>query len=265
MQQKFKIACIGCSYTQGIKLYEHKSYPNILYDILKKEMPTVEVYNCGIGGSSSKIHKVMFEWVEQTIKPDLIVYQITNDCRTQIIHDSDITTAFELDKKSDNYYTVNISKDKWACLPLYAYLGTVLPKSIGFKNKNEDDQAIKDFYKKYIESKSIMTYEQFLSMCLYKYHHEPASPVNWLDYVADNDYVFKYCKTKMIPLFWEKETMVDYNKYMQHNNRPTVDIMCAEDIFTNQNKNIDDFALDKQRHLNTQGNEIVAQWIKGKI
>jgi len=66
-------------------------------------------------------------------------------------------------------------------------------------------------------------------------------------------------------LFWEKETMVDYDKYMQHNNRPTVDAMCAEDIFTNQNKNIDDFALDKQRHLNTQGNEIVAQWIKGKI
>jgi len=260
-----KIACIGCSYTEGLKLYENKSFPQILYEQLKENISDVEVYNCGIGGSSSKMHKVMFEWVEQKIKPDVIVYQITNDCRTQIIYDSDIVTAFDITSEQNNYYTVGISKNNWSCLPLYAYLGTVLPKSINIKNNNEDDQAIKDFYKKYIESKSIMTYEQFLSMCLYKYHYETASPVNWLDYVADNDFVFKYCKTKMIPLFWEKETLVDYNKYMQHNNRPTVNITCAEDIFTNQNKSIDDYAIDRQRHLNTKGNEVIAEWIKGKI
>jgi len=265
MQQKFKIACIGCSYTQGLKTEENKPYPKILYDNLKQSIPNVEIYNCGIGGSSSKIHKVIFEWVEEKIKPDLIINQITNDCRTQIIYNSDISSAFEINNEYENYYTVNISKNKWACLPLYAYLGTVLPKSISFKNRNEDDEAIKDFYKKYIEPKSILTYEQFLSMCLYKYHYEAPSPVNWLDYVSDINYIHKYCKTKMLSFFWEKETLDDYNNYMKHHNRETFNGISIEQVFIDQNKNINNYSIDKQRHLTTNGNEVVANWIKENI
>ena len=129
-------------------------------------------------------------------------------------------TAFETNKQQHNYYTVDISNNTWACLPLYAYLGTVLPKSIGFKNSNSDDQAIKDFYKKYIESKSIMTYEQFLSMCLYKYHYETASPVNWLDYIADNtkEKIGKFTPGTHIPI-----VSIDYFR----KNYPNVLLLCS--------------------------------------
>lgn len=265
MQQEFKIACIGCSYTQGLKTKTNTPYPKILYDRLKETTSNVKVYNCGIGGSSSKIHKAVFEYVEEKIKPDLIVYQITNDCRTQIIHDSDISTAFEINNKHENYYQIDISKDNWACLPLYAYLGTILPKSIDLKNQNEDDEAIKDFYKKYIKSKSILTYEQFLSMCLYKYHYEAPSPVNWLDYVSDIDYIHKYCKTKLVSFFWEKETLDDYNNYMKHNNRQTFNGTSMEDVFIEQGKHMSEHSIDKQRHLTTSGNTVVADWIAEKI
>jgi len=273
MQQEFKIVCIGCSYTQGLKLDVNDPYPKILYDLLKNSIPNLKVYNCGIGGSGAKIHKVVFEWVEETIKPDLIIYQITNDCRTQIIYNGDIKTGFDLDNEYENYYSIYIPKPSWVCLPVYAYLGTVLPKSIYskkhrfFKSKdaNENDQAIQDFYEKYIKQKSILTYEHFLSMCLYKNHYESPSPVNWLDYVSDIDYVHKYCKTKMLSFFWEKQTLDDYNNYMEHHQRSIFNGTSIEDVFINQNKNIDSYSIDKQRHLDTSGMTVVAEWIKENI
>ena len=260
MPSKTKIACIGCSYTRGVKPNLNKSYPNTLYDLLKQETSDIEVYNCGITGSSSKLHKIMLDWVEDQINPDVIVYQITNDCRTQIIHDNKTPTAFEINKKYDGHYTVDISNDKWSCLPLYAYLGTVLPKDF-----NKDNETIQSFYKTYIEKQSILTYQQFLSMCLYKYHYEAPSPVNYLDYIADIDYIHKYSKTKMISFFWENETLVDYNNHMKKHKQQTFNGTSIEQVFQNQNKNINDYSVDLQKHLNTDGNYIVAEWVKENI
>ena len=130
---------------------------------------------------------------------------------------------------------------------------------------DKDNETIQSFYKTYIEKQSILTYQQFLSMCLYKYHYEAPSPVNYLDYIADIDYIHKYSKTKMLSFFWENETLVDYDNHMKKHKQQTFNGTSIEQVFQNQNKNINDYSLDLQKHLNPDGNYIVAEWVKENI
>ena len=66
-KQHIKIACIGCSYTEGLRANEVKSYPFLLYKKLKQDYnKNVEVYNCGVGGSGAKVHKHIFEYVRNS-------------------------------------------------------------------------------------------------------------------------------------------------------------------------------------------------------
>ena len=69
----------------------------------------------------------------------------------------------------------------------------------------------------------------------------------------------------MISFFWENETLVDYNNHMKKHKQQTFNGTSIEQVFQNQNKNINDYSVDLQKHLNTDGNYIVAEWVKENI
>ena len=82
-----KIACIGCSWTEGVKLADNYSWPFLLYTKIKQNTnKEISLYNCGIGGSGTKLHKYIFEFLKQEIKPDIIIHQITSPYRIELLN-----------------------------------------------------------------------------------------------------------------------------------------------------------------------------------
>ena len=142
MPNKTKIACIGCSWTQGTPP-KYIPYPKILYHLLEEQGINATVYNCAIGGTGTKIHKAIYEWANTNFKLDFIVHQITDENRTEITSEGKLDNAFityqpehpyykeayeYLYSKNDSYYEIEINAKNWATFPVLDYLGLPLEK-----------------------------------------------------------------------------------------------------------------------------------------
>tara|TARA_B100000029_G_scaffold158723_2_gene154191 strand:- start:135 stop:935 length:801 start_codon:yes stop_codon:yes gene_type:complete len=256
-----KIACIGCSWTEGERLPYEKtiSYPEALYNLLSQTMPDISVYNCGIGGTSAKLHKILYTWVIKQIKPDFIIHQITDICRTQITNDESISKAFNIQQPNNDkqYYKISISQDKWAIVPVLDFLGLPL--------KDDKHGDIKTYYDRYFKNNPIFTFEKFLDICRYKYHFERESEANHLDYIADIDYILKY-NNKLLSFFWNDNMLNFYSEHQKNYSKVIENnFVSIENHFKTIGKNIFDYSHDKWMHLNTNGNQIVANFIKDEL
>ena len=56
-----------------------------------------------------------------------------------------------------------------------------------------------------------------------------------------------------------------YTNFSMESIQQTFNGTSIEQVFQNQNKNINDYSVDLQKHLNTDGNYIVAEWVKENI
>ena len=297
-KQHIKIACIGCSYTEGLRANEIKSYPFLLYKKLKQDHnKKVEVYNCGVGGSGAKVHKHIFEYVRNIIKPDIIVHQITDSLRTEISNDKGeikygfYTSANTIEEKNaqtnvnilqndyesdnePNYYYIRFDTKNWTVLPIIlSYnLDNELPwtginpfakKQIspdGDTNRKTFD-GLENLYVNYIKSQNTLTFQQFKNFCLYKNYVERYSVSNQLDYIADVDYILNCKKPKKFSFFWLEESKKEYNTKKQDQGNKEFKGTDIESMFKQKKKSIKNYSLDDYLHLNSKGHDIVADWI----
>lgn len=301
-----KIACIGCSWTQAInttnaekiKEVEGKSYPFLLYQKLKNRYKNVKVYNCGIGGSSTKIHKHVFEYVNKVIKPDIVIHQITDVGRADIFSSStelghafvmkNNTTEKPLNKLSDykrlkidyqnaidpNYYYIEFNYDNWLALPIldghnleiefpWTAINPFAKRQINpVKNTaSKDNESIENIYINYFKSKNTLTFQQFKNICLYKNHVERHSLANQLDYIADIDYILNSNKPKKFSFFWLDSSQKIYNLNKSKNKQKAFNGTTIETVFKEQEKDIKKYCQDNYFHLDAYGHDIVSDWI----
>jgi hypothetical protein len=101
-----KIACIGCSWTEGAEqdndtIGNIETYPYILNSWLQDKGHDNKVYNAGRAGSGLAFYPFMSNYVLKTFDPDIFVIQITT-------HDRDI---FPFDPIEDDRKEMNFGWD----------------------------------------------------------------------------------------------------------------------------------------------------------
>tara|TARA_B100001287_G_C22654184_1_gene516789 strand:- start:506 stop:1405 length:900 start_codon:yes stop_codon:yes gene_type:complete len=281
-----KIACIGCSWTQGSPP-EHIPYPKILYHLLKKQGINATVYNFGIGGTGAKIHKAVYEWANYNFKLDYIVHQITDEHRTELTSEGSLDHAFisyQPDRPyheetyeyvynmNDLYYEIRINEKPgyWATFPIWDFLGLPLEKptairKVFFRDDYAHDlteQEYKKQYNRYFAKNPIITFQQFMAVCKYKYHYARETEMNRLDMISDIDHIINHVdKKKRLTFFWKDQTLKIYKDYKKKHKQKHEKFISMQTYFKSMNKGIKSYSYDDYLHLNTKGNELVAKYI----
>ena len=115
MPNKIKIACIGCSFTEGLEVnnqpMKHEdTYPHILHKWLSNHGHTNTMYNAGTAGSSVAFYPFMSNYLLEEFDPDVFVIQITTYDRDIFpfdpFDDDRKKMQFGWDKEFDDYYKV---------------------------------------------------------------------------------------------------------------------------------------------------------------
>jgi len=280
------IACIGCSWTSGVDSKRNIPYPKILYHLLKEQGIDATVYNFGIGGSGTKIHKAVYEWANENFKLDFIVHQITDHHRIQITSEGKLNQAFVtyrpqwshyeeagdyLYNNDDNYFEIKINKKDWAVFPVLDFMGLPLEKPTALQKAFFKDDYVhagtqeKEFkmeYDEYFAKNPILTFKQFMTVCKYRYHYERATEINELDTISDIDHIINHIdEQKRLTFFWRNTTLDVYKDYKKKHKQKHKKYISMVSYFESINKKIENYSFDKWLHLNTEGNEIVAKYI----
>ena len=88
MQKKYKIACLGCSFTEGINLDPQQTWPHILKVWLdKKHDVQSTIYNAGRAGSSVMHNHLSANFLLKEFDPDIFIVQITTYDRSMMFLD----------------------------------------------------------------------------------------------------------------------------------------------------------------------------------
>jgi len=115
MQKKYKIACLGCSWTEGAGpeqlLPYTETYPYILNDWLKELGVEIQhMVNAGRSGSGVAFYPFTANYLLKEFDPDIFVLQITTHDRDIFpidpIEDDRKEMNFGWDKEENNYYKV---------------------------------------------------------------------------------------------------------------------------------------------------------------
>ena len=115
MQKKYKIACLGCSWTEGTGpeqlLPYTETYPYILNDWLKDLGVEIQhMVNAGRSGSGVAFYPFTANYLLKEFDPDIFVLQITTHDRDIFpidpIEDDRKEMNFGWDKEENNYYKV---------------------------------------------------------------------------------------------------------------------------------------------------------------
>ena len=92
MQDKTKIACLGCSWTEGVEKnsepLQHKdTYPYILNQWLTNSGHKNTMYNAGRAGAGMEYYHFVADYLLKNYDPDIFVIQITTHDRTILVLD----------------------------------------------------------------------------------------------------------------------------------------------------------------------------------
>ena len=107
-----KIACIGCSWTEGAEqnndtIGNIETYPYILNQWLAKEGHDNKMYNAGRAGSGLAFYPFMTDYLLKTFDPDIFIIQITTHDRGIFpfdpIEDDRKEMKFGWDNENDYY------------------------------------------------------------------------------------------------------------------------------------------------------------------
>jgi hypothetical protein len=164
-----KVVCVGCSFTAGTK----PNNPNWVRS-LSKLHPEHEFHNLALAGSSLLYSIWILEEFLKYNKPDLIIFQITNEGRLTYYKDDDIDRrgTFSFMNSEGNYNYIFFPYNLVSCVH-YGTLGK--DRSCGHPLIDEQQQIAKLYYthlsrKKIfeVEHRALVTHVKKISdVCFY--------------------------------------------------------------------------------------------------
>jgi len=110
-----KIACIGCSWTEGVEhdgksINKEQTYPYALGVWLNNKNINNTVYNAGRAACSVAFYPFMADYLLKEFNPDVFVIQITTHDRGILmldpVLDNEKQMTFGWDQDADNYYKI---------------------------------------------------------------------------------------------------------------------------------------------------------------
>ena len=75
-----KIACIGCSWTEGVNIHHTHTYPYILHEKLLEQNVKNQVINAGRCAASLDYYPYVIQFLEKEFNPDYYIIQLTTHC-----------------------------------------------------------------------------------------------------------------------------------------------------------------------------------------
>jgi hypothetical protein len=106
--QKFDIACFGCSFTMGTGVHNLHTWPQQLADLTN-----LNVANLGLSGSSNDCSYRMAEHYLKWLQPKYAVWVQTDQHRLEIVNNNDKIAVNILASDSDNFYSNNFFIKTW--------------------------------------------------------------------------------------------------------------------------------------------------------
>ena len=259
------IACIGCSFTEGLEvnnqpMNHEDTYPYILHEWLANHNYANTMYNAGTAGSSVTFYPFMSNYLLEEFNPDMFVIQITT-------HDRDIfpfdpfdkdrkKMQFGWDKEKDNYYkvwdnNVNVihlspgfgasasehhSEDRWS-----SFIKHIWEKKIKDKVAPElTYEAFKNYIATWYEQSNDSHYQS------YYYYQQTYSLIDQLESLGK----------KVIPFYWLNHKPKLKTKMFSIRQYPSIENLFDDETFKS-------LQIDSGYHFGKDGNARLVQEFLG--
>ena len=252
MQKKYKIACLGCSFTEGINLDPQQTWPHILKVWLdKKHDVQSTIYNAGRAGSSVMHNHLSANFLLKEFDPDIFIVQITTYDRSMMFLDpvnekENDLYKFGYDEDAPDYFKIWDNSKSW--IHLSPGLGWAASKH---NNNSDYDWLLEKIYKGDIKDKvnPPISYEQFKNyIALWHEQTDPNEAYRYFYYLHVYSLIdFLKAKGKIvIPFYWLK-----FRPKFKINLFGERQYACMESSMGK--KFLDKFAVDKGFHLDQKG------------
>ena len=265
MPNKIKIACIGCSFTEGLEVnnqpMKHEdTYPHILHKWLSSHGHTNIMYNAGTAGSSVAFYPFMSNYLLEEFDPDVFVIQITTYDRDIFpfdpFDDDRKKMQFGWDKEFDDYYKV------WDNNVNVIHLSPGFGASAS-KHHSEDrwSSFIKHIWEKKIKDKVApeLTYEAFKNYIATWYEQSNDSHYQSYYYYQQTYSLIDQLQSlgkKVIPFYWLNHKPKLKTKMFPVRQFPSVENLFDDATFKS-------LQIDNGYHFGKEGNARLVQEFLG--
>lgn len=261
-----KIACIGCSWTEGVEhtgntIQKEETYPYALYLWLNKKGIDNTVYNAGRAACGISFYPFMADYLLSKFDPDVFVIQITTHDRSMLMLDPTLDEEkqmkFGWDHDDDKYYKI------WDNNTNLVHLSPGIGASAS-KHSDVDqwNPFVEHLWKTRIKNRVTpeLTYDAFKNYV-----------ATWWEQSKDSKYqaYYYYQQTynlidqlqalgkKVIPFYW-----INYKPKLETKMFPIRQFPSVENLFSN--KTFKSLQIDNGYHFGKEGNTRLVQEFLGQ-
>jgi len=260
MPKQYKIACLGCSWTEGINdpsdgkknnLAEENTYPFKLQKFLSTHGRNTQMIQAGRAGSGVEYCHLVADYLLNEFNPDIFVIQLTTHDRSILALDP----KYQDEKRIRwSYDTINNTYHKvWQLSDNLINLSPGLGASASSHNESNQytdllvkmyNEKIKDKmapevsfsdYKNYIA----LWWEQSCNTDFQKYFYY-SHIYSLVDHLQEQEKI-------VIPFYWLKWKPEFKTKLFQNRQYPSIQGMMGNKVF-------DSYLIDKGYHFSPEGN-----------
>ena len=276
MQHNYKIACLGCSFTEGqqidnglpIVAEHYRTWPHVLQNWLnKKHNIKSTIYNAGRAGASVMHNHLSANFLLKEFDPDIFIVQITTYDRTMMFLDpineneNDLYRfGYDMHGTADNYYF-----KVWDNSKSWIHLSPGLGWAASKHNPSEEfDWLLEKIYKDDIDQKVTppISFEQFKSYIALWHEQSDANEAYRHFYYTHVYSLIDFLKAKgkiVIPFYWLKFRPKFKSHLFGERQYPCMEASMGADF-------LKEYSIDKGFHLDQKGhvkmiNEFLGQQV----
>jgi hypothetical protein len=250
-----KIACIGCSWTEGVNIHHTHTYPYILHEKLLEQNVKNQVINAGRCAASLDYYPYVIQFLEKEFDPDYYIIQLTTHDRMLLgleAHDKKLDFGYDT-THYDGYIKIWDNNKHW--VHLSPGLGAGSSKHSNEAVKLQFADAFDEIYKKHFVKENISpnkSEDEVKNFFGLWWEHHMNSLVAKDKYYQNVDTIHKMIKHKKSKTFY----WINYRPQAEGYNFPVV-----QDMF----KDFDQLTIDKGMHFGKPGNLRLVDWLTPNI
>jgi|TARA_Y100000287_G_scaffold59094_1_gene46413 hypothetical protein len=265
MQNNSKIACLGCSWTEGVEknsepLNHKDTYPHILNQWLINSGHDNIMYNAGRAGAGIEYYHFVADYLLKNYDPDIFVIQITTHDRTILVLDpideKEKQMNFGIDQYGNTYHKI------WDNNMSFVHLSPGLGAGA---SEHGDIKTwawfVEHLWKSRIDNKVVppLSFEAFKSYLATWYEQSKDSYHQTYFYYQQTYSLIDYLESlgkKVIPFYW-----LNYKPQLKTKLFPVRQFPSVENLF--DNKTFKSLQIDNGYHFGKDGNARLVQEFLG--